>query len=241
MFLRKIATLSFVILLWVTLFLPSLFVVQAQTITGLRDLRVNEQVTVTVSGLGTFAYYWVEYDRANSGYAPVYQECVPTGPISTGNITRTVGPFPGDGYYELQIWKYCPGSTLGHTQVASQLFKVGNPTGPAPTGAATLVSCTVGSTTYNNCVATAIGRIPTSPAGFVQFVLQWAIGIAGGIAFLLMLMGAVQVITSQGNPEQLQNGKDHITSAVVGLIFIVLSVILLKIIGVDILGIPGFQ
>lgn len=219
--------------------------VSAATITGLRNLNVNEQVTVKVSGLLIpGSYYWVVYQMP--GYNSVDNTCIGNMGGSYNNIlNRTVGPLPA-GQYELQVWQNCPGQPTppDHTQVTppgSGSFQVGTPTGPAPGGSTALVSCAVGSTTYNNCIATAIGDIPTDPAGFVQFVLQWAIGIAGGIAFLLMLMGAVQVITSQGNPEQLQTGKDHITSAVTGLIFITFSVVLLKIIGVDILGIPGFQ
>lgn len=87
---------------------------------------------------------------------------------------------------------------------------------------------------------TGIGNIPTNPVELAQFVLQWVLGIAGGIAFLLMLLGATQVLTSQGNPERLQAGKDHITSAAIGLLFIILSIVLLRILGVDILKIPGF-
>lgn len=90
-------------------------------------------------------------------------------------------------------------------------------------------------------VWTAIGCIPTNPTDFIAYLLQFAIGIAGGIAFLLILFGGFQMMTSAGNPERLNSGKELVGSAITGLLLIVFSIVLLKIIGVDILGIPGFR
>lgn len=86
-------------------------------------------------------------------------------------------------------------------------------------------------------VKTAIGCIHTNPGDLIADVLKFALGIGGGLAFLMMLLGAFQMLTSAGNPETLQAGKDRLTSAVIGLLFIIFSVLLLQIIGVDILGI----
>lgn len=88
-------------------------------------------------------------------------------------------------------------------------------------------------------VETALGCVSTDPSTFVGTLLGWAIGIAGGIAFLLIVFGGFQVVTSSGDPEKLNNGKEIIVSAMAGVLMIVFSVILLKIIGVDILHIPG--
>ncbi len=90
-------------------------------------------------------------------------------------------------------------------------------------------------------VWTAIGCIPSTPSGFVQKILPFAIGLGGGIAFLLMLFGALQIMTSAGNPEKLNAGKELVTSAIVGLLLIIFSVFLLRLIGADILGVPGFK
>lgn len=87
---------------------------------------------------------------------------------------------------------------------------------------------------------TALGCISTEPSGFVAWLLKRVIGIAGGIAFLLILYGGFQILTSTGDPEKLTSGKDIIVSALAGLLMIVFSVLLLRIIGVDILKIPGF-
>ena len=88
---------------------------------------------------------------------------------------------------------------------------------------------------------TALGCIPTKDLNeFAKWILGKIIFIASGIAFLLMAFGAIQIITSAGNPDKMKAGSQLITSALSGLIFIILSVFLLKLIGVDILRIPGF-
>lgn len=88
---------------------------------------------------------------------------------------------------------------------------------------------------------TALGCIPNDPAEFVAWILARAVGIGGGIAFLLMLWGGFQVITSAGDPQKLNDGKDILVSAAAGLLFIIFSLFLLRIVGVDILGLPGFN
>lgn len=92
----------------------------------------------------------------------------------------------------------------------------------------------------NPSIRSAIGCIHTNPVAFVKDLLKFVIGIGGGLAFLMMLLGAFQMVTSAGNPETLQAGKDRLTSAVIGLLFVIFAVLLLQIIGVGILDIPGF-
>jgi len=88
---------------------------------------------------------------------------------------------------------------------------------------------------------TAIGCIPSDNLNeFAGWILSKVVFIASGIAFLLMAFGAFQVITSAGDPKKTQAGKEVITSGLSGLLFIILSIFLLKLIGVDILKIPGF-
>jgi len=74
----------------------------------------------------------------------------------------------------------------------------------------------------------------------VQWVLKYAILMGGGIAFLLSVWGGATILLSAGNPEKINEGREIITSAVSGLLFIVLSIFLLRLIGVDILGLPDF-
>jgi hypothetical protein len=87
---------------------------------------------------------------------------------------------------------------------------------------------------------TSLGCIPNDPPDLVGYVLKFGTGIAGGIAFLLILFGAAQIVMSGGVPEKIAAGKEVITSAIIGLVFIFVSVLVLQIIGVKIIGIPGW-
>lgn len=92
------------------------------------------------------------------------------------------------------------------------------------------------------CIPTAIGCIDvSSPEDFVNQILTLALGVGGGIAIILIIIGGVQILTSAGNPEKVKAGKELITSAVSGLLLIVFAVFLLRLIGKDILKIPGFE
>jgi len=90
-------------------------------------------------------------------------------------------------------------------------------------------------------VWTAFGCIDTNPSSFIGSVLKVAIGIGGGIAFLLILFGGFQILTSAGNPEQLTAGRELVTSAITGLLLVIFSIFLLRLVGFNILGIPGFS
>ncbi|MDP4031164.1 MAG: hypothetical protein Q8P47_02655, partial [Candidatus Beckwithbacteria bacterium] len=80
-------------------------------------------------------------------------------------------------------------------------------------------------------VDTALGPIPTEPAKLVKWILGWSIAMGGGIAVLLSLWGGVTIILAGGNPEKINEGKEIITSAISGILFILFSVFLLRFIG----------
>ncbi len=90
-------------------------------------------------------------------------------------------------------------------------------------------------------IQTAIGCIETSTNKLTSQIVSISLGIAGGVAFLMILLGALQIQTSAGNPERINQGKEIIEGAIVGLLLIIFSVFILKVIGVDILKIPGFE
>src|SRR3989338_8581457 len=93
----------------------------------------------------------------------------------------------------------------------------------------------------NNVCKTALGDISTDPAGFAGKILSIAIGLAGGIALILMVIGSVRVLTSSGDQQRLAGGRDMIVAALAGLLFLIFSVLILRFIGIHILGgITGF-
>jgi hypothetical protein len=96
---------------------------------------------------------------------------------------------------------------------------------------------------HGDCTAvseidTAIGCIPTdSNSGTTDFIVRWSIGLGGGIAFLLILFAAFRIMTSAGDPKKLQSGQELLGSAISGILFIIFSVFLIRMISIDILGI----
>ncbi len=94
---------------------------------------------------------------------------------------------------------------------------------------------------YRQQIRTALGCVPTDASELVAWILRLSLGVGGGLALLLMSFAGIEIMTSQGDPEKLNEGKERFTSAIIGLVFVVLSVFLLRIIGVDILGTPPLQ
>jgi hypothetical protein len=58
---------------------------------------------------------------------------------------------------------------------------------------------------------------------------------------MLMILGAALVLaTSEGEQKKINDAKDQITAAIIGLVFIIFSITILQFVGVQILQIPGF-
>jgi len=90
-------------------------------------------------------------------------------------------------------------------------------------------------------IDTAIGCIPVEDTNqFMGWILGWAVGVGGGIAFLLIIYASFMVMTSQGDPTRLKAGQELLTSAISGLIMLIFSIFILKFIGIDILGLNNF-
>jgi hypothetical protein len=88
---------------------------------------------------------------------------------------------------------------------------------------------------------TALGNIPTSAQGLLTTVFSIALSIAGVIALGLIIASGYRLMISQGNPEQVKGAREQLTAAIIGLLFIIFSLVILQIIGVNILKIPGFS
>ncbi len=80
------------------------------------------------------------------------------------------------------------------------------------------------------------GCIPTDIPGLAKTILGIGYGIGTLLAILFLIIGGYGVVTSTGDPEKLEKAKAQITAAVEGLVFLLLSVLILRIIGIDIIG-----
>ena len=92
-----------------------------------------------------------------------------------------------------------------------------------------------------DCINTAIGLIPTKPAGLVSRLFSLLLGLSGGIALILIMISGYRLMTSGANAEAVTGAKETLTSAIVGLLFIIFSLVILEVVGVDILKIPGLN
>jgi hypothetical protein len=72
-------------------------------------------------------------------------------------------------------------------------------------------------------------------------IFGWGLGLAGIIAVGCITFAALQFQLSQGDPEKIKKSRELITSCIMGLMLIIFSVFILKVIGVDILAVPGFK
>lgn len=86
----------------------------------------------------------------------------------------------------------------------------------------------------------AVGCIKTAPQSIIKTVVSIGLSIGGGVALLMILASAFLFSTSQGDLKRVTDARELLTSAVIGLLFIIFSVTILQFIGVTILRIPGF-
>ena len=101
---------------------------------------------------------------------------------------------------------------------------------------------------YGSCVScsssgvwTSIGCVKNNLNSFIgETVFDFGIGLAGGFSLLCIIYAAFMMQSSQGNPEKLKKAQEMITSCIMGLMLIIFSVFILRLIGVNILKIPGF-
>lgn len=115
------------------------------------------------------------------------------------------------------------------------------PIPPDPTGAAAIWQ---DSKIIKKCASVNTGLgidIKTDPGDLVKSVFGIILSISGGIALILIIISGYRLIFSQGNPEEVKGAQEQLTSAIVGLLFIIFSLVILQIIGADILKIQGFS
>jgi len=86
---------------------------------------------------------------------------------------------------------------------------------------------------------TGMGCMPLNIQDFIgTFIFSWGLGFAGGIALLCIIYSAFRMQTSMGNPEAIKKAQENLTACITGLILIIFSVFILRLIGVSILKIP---
>jgi len=123
-----------------------------------------------------------------------------------------------------------PGFNVNTCQSPTQLENPGPPPSPP---------CTSYSNGQCATVKSSLGDLSTDPGQFISKIFGFLIAIGGGIALLLIIRAGYRLMTSRGNPEGVQQGREQLIAAIVGLLFLIFSFVILEVIGVDILRIPG--
>lgn len=90
-------------------------------------------------------------------------------------------------------------------------------------------------------VDTALGCIPVKLDQAITWFLPYLFGIAGGISFLLMVYGFIQMTLSSGDPKAVVGAQETVTSAITGLIVSIFALFVIRLIAVGILRIPGIS
>lgn len=88
-------------------------------------------------------------------------------------------------------------------------------------------------------IYTDFGCLSTEPGEFASQIANFFFSIVGGIAFLFFIYGSVLIATARSDPGRLQQGKRVIIGAIVGLLFALFSVFIIRLVGSGI-GLPVF-
>ena len=115
-----------------------------------------------------------------------------------------------------------------------------SPTTSTFTPPSTGTSVNPAGTCGNGYIDTALGCLPYERTAFIMALLRFLVGISGAIALIVMLTATIQIMTSSGDTKKVQAGRELFTSAIAGLLFLILSAAILRIFGFDILKLPGF-
>lgn len=164
--------------------------------------------------------------------------------LTTASVPNIVGHVLGPDGKTIQCTATMPvefivgepsSTTTNHFDLCKQI--------PDPTQQAACRSCNTsygGTVDTPKAIWTSVGCIPTSSNAIVAALVKLGLGIAGTVALLMILAGAFMLSTSQGDTKRVSEARELITSAIIGLVFIIFSVSLLQFIGVNIFQIPGF-
>lgn len=110
-----------------------------------------------------------------------------------------------------------------------------NAQSPSPTGVAMATTCSPDQT------LTEVGCLPTDPIQFVASFYSIGLGLIGGVALLFIIIGGYNILTSRGNPEQVNVGKSYIFYSILGLLLAIFGYFFIEVFLVDILHLPGFS
>lgn len=215
---------------------------------------LNQDFSVTVGGLQTGEISALELIR-DGGYKSIVGRATSDAPTviikaseftaDDKNKSHTIlfNQAKSDSSYCAQAITFwlSDGKTKGPQDVSNNTFDLCAqipPTLKSSNGKLAQASCADCST--KGGIWTSLGCIPTTGIGIITSVVKIGLSVAGGVALLMIIAASFMLSTSSGDQKRVEEARGLISSAVIGLLFIIFSVTMLQFIGVNILQIPGF-
>ncbi|KKU63142.1 MAG: hypothetical protein UX86_C0032G0005 [Candidatus Amesbacteria bacterium GW2011_GWC1_47_15] len=187
-------------------------------------MQVGVAGNITLTGGQPFKTYTVIIQPA---------DCTP----STFTITTNASGFGPKAITCNTAGPHTVQAALGAELCESLMAVVTLPT-PATTIAPNEAFCTPGNPSSG--VRTALGCLPaTNAKSLVTLVFRWGIGLAGAVAFVMLVFGGITITTAGGDPKRVKAGQELITTVIQAVLLIALGVVLLNFIGVSILDLVG--
>lgn len=93
----------------------------------------------------------------------------------------------------------------------------------------------------NAKIWTALGCFPTNVTDLAKTVFNLFSGLLGLFIFYCIISNGLKVMISRDSADAMKKAQEAITSCIVGLLVLVFSVLFLRIVGVDILKLPGWS
>jgi hypothetical protein len=154
--------------------------------------------------------------------------------------TNTLSELPGYGNCTRCL--YGSENVITKSAVISDKIYTYGPGGPQEIAKDSFTGSVI--TPYNEPLATPIsGRLYTDIGGcinasstgsVVNTIVRVALGVMGGVVILRIIQGALTM--QKGDPEGFQEGREVITSALIGLLLLIFSAAVLNFLGINILG-----
>lgn len=82
---------------------------------------------------------------------------------------------------------------------------------------------------------TAIGCVDPTPIGILTGIIRIAFGVMGGVALLQVIYAGIMY--QMGNEEKIKEARKMITATILGLVVLVFSIVILRVIGINVLDI----
>lgn len=70
----------------------------------------------------------------------------------------------------------------------------------------------------------------TSIPQIFRTIINWALGIAFGVAVIFLIIGGFRYMTAGGNEESVEKGKSSVINALIGIVIIVLSYVIVNVV-----------